>query len=81
MKIKDILKKDIVKDILTNIIYLILVVIYFITFNTQVSLLDSNTLLKYIDISSIIFLVIAIVMFEIGYKKDKAKIFVYGIEF
>lgn len=81
MKIKDILKKDIVKDILTNIIYLILVVIYFITFNTQVSLFDSNILLKYIDISSITFLFTALVMFEIGYKKDKAKIFIYGIEF
>lgn len=81
MKIKDILKKDIIKDILTNVIYLILVVVFFIVFNAQASLLDSNTLLKYIDISSIIFLFIAIVMFEIGYKKDKTKIFIYGIEF
>ena len=81
MEIKDILKKDIVKDILTNIIYLILVAVFFIVFNTQASLLNSNTLLKYIDISSITFLVIAIVMFEIGYKKGKTKIFIYGIEF
>ena len=59
MKIKDMFKKDIVKDILTNIIYLILVVIYFIIFNTQASLLDLNTQLKYIDISSITFLFIS----------------------
>ena len=81
MKIKEVLKKNIVRDILANIIYLILVVIYFVTFNTQGNLLDSETLIKYIDISSITFLLIAIVMFEIGYRKDKAKIFIYGIEF
>lgn len=81
MKIKDILKKDIEKDILTNIIYLILVLIYFITFNTQGRLLDSDILIKYIDISSMTFLAIAIVMFEVGYRKEKTKIFIYGIEF
>jgi len=81
MKIKDILKKSIVKDILINIINLILVVIYFITFNTQANLLDSSVLTNLIDISSMIFLLIAIVLFEIGYRKDKAKIFIYGIEF
>ena len=81
MKIKDILKKDIVKDAVTNTIYLILVAIYFITFNTQGNLLDTDTLIKYIDISSMTLLSIAIVMFEVGYRKDKAKIFIYGIEF
>ena len=81
MKIKDILKKNIVKDILFNIINLILVVVYFIIFNTQANILDSSVLTNFIDISSMIFLVVSIVMFEIGYRKDKAKIFIYGIEF
>ena len=81
MKIKDILKKDIIRDTLTNTVYLILIIIYFITFNTQRTLLDSETLIKYIDISSMTFLTITIVMFEVGYRKDKAKIFIYGIEF
>lgn len=70
-----------IKDILTNIIYLILVLVYFITFNTQGSLLDLEILIKYIDISSMTFLAIAIVMFEVGYRKEKTKIFIYGIEF
>lgn len=77
----NIFKKTIVRDILTNIIYLILVVIYFVCFNTQGNLLDSTILTKYIDISSMTFLVIAIIMFEIGYRNDKAKIFINGIEF
>lgn len=81
MKIKDILKKSIVKDILINVINLIVVTTYFIIFNQQSNLLDSKILTNFIDISSMIILGLAIVMFEIGYRKDKAKIFIYGIEF
>ena len=35
---------------------------------------------KYINISSMIVLLVAILMFEIGYRKDKGKIFICGIE-
>lgn len=35
----------------------------------------------YINISSMTFLLIAIIMFEIGYRKEKIKIFINGIEF
>ena len=76
-----IFKKTIVRDIITNIIYLILVAIYFICFNTQGSLLESTVLTQYINISSMTFLAIAIVFFEIGFRKEKWKIFVNGIEF
>lgn len=77
----EILKKPIVKDVITNVTYLILVVIYFVCFNTQGTLLDSVTLEKYIEISSITFLFISIVLFEMGYRKEKTKIFINGIEF
>lgn len=77
----EILKKPIVKDILTNIVYLILVVAYFICFNTQISVLETTILTQYINISSIVFLGIAIVMLEAGFRKSKIKIFINGIEF
>lgn len=80
-KIKEILKKDIVKDVLTNLIYMILVIIYFITFNLQGPFLESKMLINYINISSMTFLIVAIVMFEMAYKKSKGKIYIYGIEF
>lgn len=35
---------------------------------------------NYINISSMIILLISIIMLEIGYRKDKKNIFVYGIE-
>lgn len=77
----EILKKPIVKDAITNITYLILVVIYFVCFNTQGSILGAEILDKYINISSMTFLAVSIVMLEVGYRKDKSKIFINGIEF
>ena len=77
----EILKKPIVKDAITNTVYLLLVVIYFICFNMQTPAFEPAILNRYIDISSFVFLGISIIMFEIGYKKDKGKIFVNGIEF
>ena len=72
--------KTITKGILTNIICLILITIYFICFNTQAIQLESSTLLRFIDISSMIFLGISIILFEIGYRKEENKIFINGIE-
>ena len=81
MKIKDIFKKTIVRDIFTNTIYLILIVLYFIIFNTQVNILAQEVIIQYINISSLVFLIIGITLFEIGYRKEKGKIFLNGIEF
>lgn len=75
------LKKPIVKDVITNVVYLMLIIIYFVCFNTQVTPLEQTILIKYIDISSLVFLLIAIVMFEVGYRNDKTKIFINGVEF
>lgn len=77
----NLLKKPIVKDVITNAIYLILVTIYFVCFNTQVISFEQAMLIKYIDISSLVFLLIAIVMFEVGYRNKIAKIFINGAEF
>ena len=74
-------KKPIVKDAIVNATYLILIIIYFVCFNAQGALLDATVLDTYIDISSITFLFISIVFFEIGYRKEKAKIFINGLEF
>ena len=75
------LKKPIVKDILVNIIYLLLILIYFICFNTQGTLLAVEVLNQFINISSMVFLIISIIMLEVGYRKENAKIFINGFEF
>ena len=71
MKIKEMFKKTIVRDIFTNIIYLILIIIFFILFRTQINILSTETLIQYINISSIVFLLIGLILMEIGYKKEK----------
>ena len=76
-----IFKKPIVKDVITNAIYMLLIIIYFICFNTQVTTLEQAIMMRYIDISSIAFVGIAVIFFEIGYRKEKSKIFINGIEF
>ena len=76
----EILKKPIVKDVITNITYLLLVTLYFVCFNTQLLLIDSTLIIRYIDISSIVFLGISIIMFEIAYAKGKKHLMVSGIE-
>lgn len=77
----EILKKTIVKDIIINVIYLILIVIYLVCFNIQGTLLAVETLTQFINISSMVFLVISIIMLEVGYRKENTKIFINGIEF
>lgn len=77
----EILKKPVVKDAIMNITYLITIVMYFVFFNIQANLFNSIILSRIIDISSMIFLLISIVMFEIGHKNNKAKIFINGFEF
>ena len=47
----------------------------------QGDILGTELLTKYINISSLTFLALAIVMFEVGYRKDRVKIFINGIEF
>ena len=75
------INKSLLKDIITNLLYAILMSIYIICFNSQHETIAANILPYYINISSISFLVIAIVMLELAYRKDKTKMFVYGIEF
>lgn len=70
-----------IKKIITNLTYSILIIIYFITLNTQAELLGQTILIKYINISSLTFLAIAIIMFETGYRNNKDNIFINGIEF
>ena len=68
-------------DVLTNLAYSSMIMIYFMFFNIQYEVLPENILIKYINISSIIFLGIAILMIEIDYKKEKDNILLYGLEF
>ena len=80
--LKEMLKKnETTRDILTNLIYSAIIIIYFIFFNLQYKSLAISTLAQYIKISSLVFLGIAIIMLEVGYRKKLKSIFFNGFEF
>ena len=76
-KVKNITKKD----IFINFIVSIFIIMYFLF----VTLTSNGLLMKlkivYLNIFSICFLTIAIVLFEVAYKKDSGKIAAFGVEF
>ena len=80
--LKEMLKKnETTRDILTNLIYSAIIIVYFIFFNLQYKSLAVSSLSEYIKISSLVFLGIAIIMLEIGYRKKLKSLLINGIEF
>ena len=76
-KVKNILTQNIV----INLTYAIVTVIYFVFISTQYSKFSGINLNNYIHISSLFFLGISIVIMEISFKKSDELIFANGIEF
>lgn len=68
-------------DVLANLAYSSMIMIYFMFFNIQYEVVSELMLMKYINISSILFLLISIVIIEISYKKEDDNILIYGLEF
>ena len=63
-----------------NIIYLILIILYFISLYLIQINYDSNFFIKYFKISSFVLLIVSLITFEIAYKKENTKIGIHGIE-
>ena len=76
-KVKNILTQNIV----INLTYAIITVIYFVFISTQYSKFSGINLNNYIHISSLFFLGISIIIMEISFKKSDELIFTNGIEF
>lgn len=76
-KIKNILTQNIV----INLTYAIITVIYFVFISTQYSKFSGINLNNYIHISSLFFLAISIAIMEISFRKSDELTFINGIEF
>lgn len=82
--LKDIFKNInnvITGDVLANLAYSSMIMIYFMFFNIQYEVLPAETLIKYINISSIAFLAISVLIIELSYRKEDENILLYGLEF
>lgn len=76
-KVKNIMTQKIV----VNLVYALVTVIYFICFSTQCTGIGTIQLNKYINFSSLFFLIISIIMMEYAFKKEETLTFINGIEF
>ncbi len=76
-KVKNILTQNIV----INLTYAIITVIYFVFISTQYSKFGGVNLSNYIHISSLFFLAISIAIMEISFRKSDELTFINGIEF
>ena len=68
-------------SVLNNLVYASMITIYFMFFNMYSTYIETNLFIKYIKITSFIFLVLSILMFEVAYKEDNDETVLNGIEF
>lgn len=68
-------------DVLANLAYSSMMMIYFMFFNIQYEVVTDVIITKYINISSMVFLILSILIIEISYKKENDTILMYGLEF
>lgn len=73
-------KKKINKQILLNISTLIAIIIYLVCINVLSLYLDTKKYIIVLRVLSVIVAIISVMYFELGYRKDNEKIFLYGVE-
>lgn len=78
---KNILKEECNLDIFLCIIYSIIIGLYFISLNFINVLSTPEIYELYTRISYTVFIIVAIIIFEVAYKKDNGITAIYGIEF
>ena len=71
-------KKKMRKQTILNVVTVLCMVIYLVSIN--ILYLETETYLKTIKILSVILAGISIVYFELSYRKDNEKLFLYGTE-
>lgn len=73
-------KKKMRKQTILNVVTVLCMVIYLVSINILSLYLETGTYLKTIKILSVILAGISIVYFELSYRKDNEKLFLYGTE-
>lgn len=73
-------KKKINKQIILNIITLVVIIIYLSCINALSLFMDTVTYLNCVKIFSVALAVISVIYFEFSYRKDNEKLFLYGVE-
>lgn len=75
------IKQIISQNVFINLIYITLITIYYIFFNIIKKYINPDIFLIYIKITSFVFLILTILIFEKAYKDDNDAIALNGLEF
>ena len=75
------IKQIISQNVFINLIYITLITIYFIFLNIIKKYINPDIFLIYIKITSFVFLILTILIFEKAYKDDNDAIALNGLEF
>ena len=73
-------KKKMNKQTISNLVTVLMMVIYLVSLNAAALYTDSNIYINLLKCLSIALAGISIVYFELGYRKDNEKLFLYGVE-
>lgn len=73
-------KKNLVHKSFENLIYFMIIMAYLIFINIISANLDTDIFINIIKVSSFVWLLVSIIMFEISYKKDNDSLLVHAIE-
>ena len=68
-------------DVIENLAYASIIIIYLIFLNIQNLALPENTLTIYINVASMVFLSIAILIMEVSYKKEDDHLIMFALEY
>ena len=79
-KLPDNIKDNIRKEVFTNILIAVIIILYFIFIVSGSIGTTKNVRTIDLNIFSILFLAIAITLFEIAYRKENVKLVVHGVE-
>jgi len=75
------MKKEYKLELILCLIYAVLIQLYFISLNYNRTLAEISNFNLYVKFSYIVFMIVAVFMFEIAYKTRKKNFLVNGIEF
>ena len=73
-------RKKVNQNVFENIFIAVAVMLYFIIINFTYYRIEENILSVILKVVSIVILLLAIIIFEVAYKKDSGKLAIHGIE-
>jgi len=74
------IKEKINSKIFENSVILVLIMVYFVALNLGMNNIPTETYIMDLKVFSIILLIITILVFEFGYKKDNDSMWLHGVE-